>query len=245
MSGPVCSFPCKELQMIVPYSLDLWITLLSLICIYIYPQLAIFSQVMCFLFTLLLLFLSTPRTATAFPFTQSDDDDPGSLVAQPLYFNNNNMLQISGNNQPVNGNPIVCKSDSGESLKFLIGKRGVEKCPPSLETIPEKNPAPALPILNDEPLRFTSPDSLLPLKMDSVADDDKCPTRLMKMSKIPVCDSGKRGRDLMRLPGETTYTIFNIRPCMSLLIVFLLSFDHLWAYMLRILLMALFCLYRF
>lgn len=186
---------------------------------------------MCFLSTLLLLFLSTPRTTTAFPFTKSDSDDPGSLVAQPLYSNNNNnnnVLQISGNNQLVNENPIACKSDSGASLKFSIGKRGVETCLPS-EIIPERKPAPALPNLNDEPLRFTSPDSLSPLKMDPDADDDKCPTGLMKMSKIPVCDSGKRGRDLMRLPGETTYTIFNIRPCMLLLIVFLLTFDQLWA----------------
>lgn len=187
---------------------------------------------MCFLSTLLILFLSTPRTTTAFPFTQSGGEDPGSLVAQPLYSNNNNnnnVLQISGNNQLVNGNPIACKSDSGEILKSSIGKRGVEICPPSPDTIPDKKPAPAQPIFNDEPLRFTSPDNLSPLKMDPVADDDKCPTRLMKMSKIPVCDSGKRGRDLMRLPGETTYTIFNIRPCMSLPIVFLLTFDWLWA----------------
>lgn len=176
---------------------------------------------MCFLSTLLLLFVSTPRPTIAFPFTQSDGDDPASLVAQLLYSNNNNnndnVLQISGNNQPVNGSPIACKSDSGESLKFSIGKRGVETCPPSLQTIPDKKPAPTQPILNDEPLRFTSPDSLSPLKMDPVADDDKCPSRLMKMSKIPVCDSGKRGRDLMRLPGEPTYTIFNIRSCMSIL----------------------------
>lgn len=96
-------------------------------------------------------------------------------------------------------------------------------CPPSLETIPDKKPATAQPIPNNGPLRFTSPDSLSPLEMDPAADDDKCPTRLMKMSKFPVCDSGKRGRDLMRLPGESTYTIFNIRFCMFLCLIVILT----------------------
>ena len=104
-------------------------------------------------------------------------------------------------------------------------------CPPSPETIPDKQPAPGPPIINDQPLFFTSPENLSPLGTEPVADDDKCPTRLMKISKIPVCDSGNRGQDLMRLSGEETYTIFNIRLCMSLPIVYpeLLTFDRLWA----------------
>lgn len=207
---------------------------------------------MYFLPTLLVLLLATPRPTTAFPFTKSDWDDPASssLGAQLLYSNNNNnnnnVLQISGNNQPVNGNPIACKSDSGDSLNFSsIGKRGIEMCPPTWETIPDKKSTPAQPILKDvdRPLRFMSPDSLSPLKTDPLADDDdKCPTRLMKMSKIPVCDSGKLGRDSMRLSGETTYTLFNIRPCMPLLHLYsYLPFDRLWSCILRIRLIALFC----
>lgn len=204
-----------------------------------------------FLPTLFVLFLSTPRPTTTFPFTQSDWDDPASLGAQLLYSNNNkknnnnnNVLQISGNNQPVNGSPIACKSDSGDSLNFFsIDKRGIEMCPPSLETIPDKKSTPAQPIIKDvdRPLRFTSPDSRSPFKTDPPADDDKCPTRLMKMSKIPVCDSGKLGRDSMRLSGETTYTLFNIRPCMPTASLYsLLTFDRLWGCMLRIPLIALF-----
>lgn len=171
-----------------------------------------FSQAMCFLPILLLLFLSTTITTTAFPLTQSSGDVPAAFLAQ---------IHTSGNHQDITGNPNACKSSSEENFQFSIGRRGVEMCTPSPETIPGKQPAPvpapapAPLIFNDQPLQFTSPESLSPLRTEPVPDDDKCPTYLMRMSKIPVCDSGKRGRDLMRLPGEQTYTIFNIRFCMS------------------------------
>lgn len=182
---------------------------------------------MCFLPTLLLLFLSTSTTSTAFPFAQSNGDDSSSLVAQILYPNNeenknDNVLQISGYNQYANRKSIACKSDSGGSLEFSIGKREVEMCPPSPEIIPDKQPAPAEPIFDDKPLGFTSPEGLFPSITEPAPDDEKCPTRLMKTSRIPVCDSGMRRQDLMRLPGEQTYTLFNIRPCMSLPILYYL-----------------------
>lgn len=151
-------------------------------------------------------------------------------------------------------------------------------CPPpssSLETIPpEKKPATTTadqPIPkpaddDDEPFRFdfiTSPDpdnNLSPLNMDPPAaaaaddeddddDDDKCPTRLMKMSKIPVCDSGKRGPDMMRLPRESTYSVFNIRPCifsvfpLSSLIVILFFFFFFFNFVLFSVLICRLCLW--
>lgn len=45
--------------------------------------------------------------------------------------------------------------------------------------------------------------------------DDICPKELVGDSQIPVCSLGKSGRDILRLPGEDSYTVFNVRPCMS------------------------------
>ena len=177
--------------------------------------------------TLVLLFLSTTTTTTASPLTQSNGDDPAPFLAE---------LQPSGNDQHLTGNPNACTSSSEESFQFSMGRRGVGTCPPSPETIPGKQPAPvpdsSPPTFNEQPLQFTSPENVSPLRTAPGPEDDKCPTHLMKMSRIPVCDSGKRGRDLMRLPGEQTYTIFNIRFCMSTGPVHLsltLAFDRLWA----------------
>lgn len=158
----------------------------------------------------LLLFLSTTTTSPAFPLTQSNYDDPASLFAE---------LQPSGNHHHITGKPKACKSSSEESFQLSIDRRRVEICPSSPETIPRKQQVPvpdfAPPIFNDQPLQFTSPENLSPLRTEPVPDDDKCPTNLMKMSRIPVCDSGKRNLDLMKLSGEQTYTIFNIRFCTS------------------------------
>lgn len=45
--------------------------------------------------------------------------------------------------------------------------------------------------------------------------DDVCPKELVGESQIPVCDSGRTGRDFLRLAGEDHYTLYNVRYCMS------------------------------
>lgn len=45
--------------------------------------------------------------------------------------------------------------------------------------------------------------------------DDVCPEDLVHDLQIPVCDSGRAGRDNLRLRGEGTYTLYNVRNCMS------------------------------
>ena len=43
--------------------------------------------------------------------------------------------------------------------------------------------------------------------------DDVCPKDLIGDSQIPVCSTGNPARDVLRLPGEHHYTVYNVRPC--------------------------------
>lgn len=133
----------------------------------------------------------------------------------------------------VENNNHNCRSSSSSSdnnsQSYLVGKREVLVCPPlkyksSADSTPDsiRDSTPS-----STPSSTSDPTSELiaPLMKFQGSDDDKCPPNLMGMSRIPVCDSGRPGEDVMRLPGVNYYTLFKITRGMYILWGFFLFPD--------------------
>lgn len=189
------------------------------------------------LHTIWLPLFSTFTTIIALPLAQSDfnifsSDSPGSSFTSSQASGDfdwvNNLYPNNNNEQPAtelfaDGKKDGCKSSSVD-VQANIGKRQTETaCPVQSKGSPRQlMPVPQF----TSPRPITIPDSepfLPPLPLQN-PDDDKCPVELMGMSRIPVCDSGRTGQDIMRMPGFEYYTLFNIHPSMYCCI-FLTDFE--------------------
>lgn len=137
----------------------------------------------------------------------------------------------------VENNNHNCRSSSSSSdnnaQSFLVGKREVLVCPPPkpksspdsipdsiLDSTPDSTPSSTLSSTlssTPDPTPNPTPELIAPQMKFQESDDEKCPPKLMGMSRIPVCDSGRPGEDMMRLAGLTYYTLFKITPGMYIL----------------------------
>ncbi len=141
----------------------------------------------------------------------------------------------------VENNHHNCRSSSSSSdnnaQSFLVGKREVLVClPPKPKSSPDPTPDSTPDSIPDsipdstpdstpsstlsstpDPTPDPTPELIAPQMKSQESDDEKCPPKLMGISRIPVCDSGRPGEDMMRLSGLTYYTLFKITPGMYIL----------------------------
>lgn len=158
-----------------------------------------------------------PSDSTDKSFSSSQDNSGNlDLTNVLLYSNINNEQPVTELVFAVGKNDNNCQSSLVDA-PVNIGKRQLEtECPVQFKGNPgQLMPRPKL--TSPRPITIPNPEPLLPPLSLENPDEDKCPVEIMGTSRIPVCDSGRTGQDLMRMPGFEYYTLFNIHPRMFLI----------------------------